>query len=133
MAQTSVPGWGFLTNHALVLICIARDPGVRLREIGERVGITERAAHRIVAELAEAGYVSRRRTGRRNHYSIQSHLPLPDPLAREQRIGDLLAVLAHQGSLTDRNHGSPTDTGRPRISRARERATTSRAPRRLIS
>jgi MarR family len=87
------PSWSFLTNHAQVLLCIAHDPGVRLRDIGEAVGITERAAHRIVAELAAAGYVARRRTGRRNHYTIKSHLPVPDPLAREQKIGDLLAVL----------------------------------------
>ncbi len=59
MAETAARGWTFLTNHAQVLVCIARDPGVRLRDIGERVGITERAAHRIVAELADAGYVTR--------------------------------------------------------------------------
>ena len=85
--------WSFLTNHARVLLCIADDPGIRLREIGDSVGITERAAHRIVGELADAGYISRRRDGRRNHYTIQSHLPLPDPLARGQRVGELLAVL----------------------------------------
>jgi predicted transcriptional regulator len=90
--------WSFLTNHAQVLVCIAQDPGIRLREIGEAVGITERAAHRIVVELAAAGYVSRNRNGRRNQYAIQSHLPVPDPLAREQRIGDLLAILAGQPS-----------------------------------
>jgi predicted transcriptional regulator len=65
-------------------------------EIGEAVGITERAAHRIVVELAAAGYISRTRNGRRNQYAIQSHLPVPDPLAREQRIGDLLTILARQ-------------------------------------
>jgi hypothetical protein len=88
--------WSFLTNHAQVLLCIAQDPGIRLREIGETIGITERAAHRIVVELAAAGYISRTRNGRRNHYTIQSHLPLPEPLAREQKIGDLLDVLAGQ-------------------------------------
>jgi predicted transcriptional regulator len=88
--------WSFLTNHARVLLSIADDPGIRLREIGEAVGITERAAHRIVTELADAGYISRTRNGRRNQYTIQSHLALPDPLAREQKIGDLLAVLGGQ-------------------------------------
>lgn len=88
--------WSFLTNHARVLLCIAEDPTIRLREIGESVGITERGAHRIVSELATAGYVSRERDGRRTRYTVQSHLPLPDPLRREQRIGDLLAVLAEQ-------------------------------------
>jgi predicted transcriptional regulator len=85
--------WTFLSNHGQVLLCIAHDPAVRLREIGERVGITERAAHRIVSELADAGYLSRERRGRRNHYTITSDLPLPDPLAREQKIGELLDVL----------------------------------------
>ena len=83
MTEHAAPGWAFLTNHAQVLVCIARDPGVRLRDIGERVGITERAAHRIVAELADAGYITRQRNGRRNHYTINAHLPLPDTLARE--------------------------------------------------
>jgi DNA-binding Lrp family transcriptional regulator len=96
MPQDGAPTWSFLTNHALVLLCIAQDPGMRLRDIGEAVGITERAAHRIVAELAEAGYISRRRNGRRNNYTIQPHLPLPDPLARDRKIGDLLAIIAGQ-------------------------------------
>jgi DNA-binding MarR family transcriptional regulator len=87
------PPWSFLTNHAQVLACIATDPGVRLRDIGDRVGITERAVHRIVVELAGAGYLARERRGRRNHYTIQTHLPLPDPLARGQRVGDLLRIL----------------------------------------
>ena len=85
--------WSFLTNHARVLVCIAQDPGIRLREIGDEVGITERAAHRIVSELADAGYIGRQREGRRNRYTVQAHLPLPDPVAREQKVGDLLAVL----------------------------------------
>jgi predicted transcriptional regulator len=93
MAEDTKPGWAFLTNHARVLICIARDPGVRLREIGERVGITERAAHRIVVELLTAGYITRTRNGRRNHYTIKADRPLPDALARGQSVGDLLALL----------------------------------------
>jgi hypothetical protein len=93
MPQDAPPTWSFLTNHARVLLCIANDPGVRLREIGDAVGITERAAHRIVTELSDVGYISRQRVGRRNRYTIQSDLPIRDPLAREQRIGDLLALL----------------------------------------
>jgi uncharacterized membrane protein len=87
------PKWSFLTNHAQVLLCIVDDQGARLREIGERVGITERAAHRIVSDLVTAGYISRQRNGRRNHYKIRSHMPLPDPIARQQKISDLLAIL----------------------------------------
>ena len=93
MPPTGSPTWSFLTNHAKVLLCIAQDPGIRLREMGEQVGITERAAHRIVGELEDAGYIARERTGRRNRYTIQVHVPLPDPLARGQRVGDLLAVI----------------------------------------
>ena len=96
MVGDETPRWSFLTNHAQVLLCIAEDSGIRLREIGERVGITERAAHRIVGDLAAAGYISRKPNGRRNRYTIQAHVPLPDPLAREQKIGDLLAILAAQ-------------------------------------
>jgi DNA-binding Lrp family transcriptional regulator len=86
--------WSFLTNHAQVLLCIARDPAVRLRDIGAAVGITERAAVRIVGELEDAGYVTRRRVGRRSRYTIRGELALPDPTARHQRVGDLLAILA---------------------------------------
>ncbi len=93
MTEDRAPGWAFLTNHAQVLVCIAHDPGIRLRDIGNRVGITERAAHRIVAELTSAGYIARQRNGRRNQYTINAHLPLPDPIAREQNIGELLAIL----------------------------------------
>lgn len=93
MTQHAVPDWTFLTNHAQVLVCIARDPGIRLRDIGERVGITERAAHRIVGELADAGYITRERTGRRNRYTVNAHSPLPDPVARERNVGELLAIL----------------------------------------
>jgi hypothetical protein len=102
MAEHTARGWTFLTNHAQVLVCIARDPGARLRDIGERVGITERATHRIVAELADAGYINRRRNGRRNHYTINVHLPLPDTIAHEQNVGQLLEILtaAHRSNHT---------------------------------
>ncbi len=93
MAENTVPGWTFLTNHAQVLVCIARDAGIRMRDIGERVGITERAAHRIVGELADAGYIARERHGRRNHYTINADFPLPDRVARQQNVGELLAIL----------------------------------------
>ena len=110
MTEHATPGWAFLTNHAQVLVCVAHDPGSRLRDIGERVGITERAAHRIVTELVAAGYITRRRNGRRNLYTVNTHLPLPDPIAREQKIGELLEILG----------GTPAGAQAPR----------SRAPRR---
>ena len=93
VSSSETPTWSFLTNHARVLLCIAQDPGVRLREIGDRVGITERAAHRIVDELVEAGYVDRTRNGRRNRYAIRRAVPLPDALVHERSVGDLLTIL----------------------------------------
>lgn len=87
-------GWTFLTNHGHVLVCIALDPDVLLSEIAERVGIRERAAHRIVTELVDAGYVRRERVGRRNHYTIDPRLPLRHPLEREHIIGELLSAVA---------------------------------------
>ena len=85
--------WSFLTNHARVLLCIAHDPGVRLRDIAARVGITERSAYGIVTDLAEAGYVVKQKDGRRNRYQIQAHLPLPDSASRERTMGEVLALL----------------------------------------
>lgn len=85
--------WSFLTNHARVLLCITEDPTVRQREIADRVGVTERAAHRILNDLVAGGYVSRQRIGRRNRYTVRHDLPLPDRLSRTQPIGELLAIL----------------------------------------
>jgi DNA-binding Lrp family transcriptional regulator len=87
-------GWTFLTNHAQVLLCIARDPGIRLRDIADRVGITERSAYGIVLDLADAGYIVKEKAGRRNRYEIQAHLPLPEPSSRERTVGEVLTLLA---------------------------------------
>lgn len=100
--------WSFLTNHAQVLIAIAQDPAIRLRDLGERIGITERAAHRIVTELTTAGYLARERRGRRNHYTVHTHLPLPDSLARGQKVDDLLDILVGRrasGAAARRSRG----------------------------
>jgi len=85
--------WTFLTNHARVLLCIARDPGVRLRDIAARIGITERSAYGIVIDLAEAGYIVKQKNGRRNRYEVQAHLPLPEPTSRERTVGEILTLL----------------------------------------
>ena len=87
-------GWSFLTNHARVLLCIAHDPGVRLRDIAARTGVTERTAYGIVTDLTEAGYVVKHKDGRRHRYQIQAHLPLPETDSRERTIGEILALLA---------------------------------------
>jgi DNA-binding Lrp family transcriptional regulator len=107
MAHEPVPSWTFLTNHAQVLVCIADDPGVRLRDIGDRVEITERAAHRIVTELASAGYITRERHGRRNRYTVNDGAALPDPVARERSIGQLLGVLVDRRAAKPRADRSP--------------------------
>jgi len=86
--------WSFLTSHARVLLCIAHDPGMRLRDIAARLGVTERSAYGIVTDLAEAGYVVKQKDGRRNRYQIQAHLPLPEPTSRERTVGEILALLA---------------------------------------
>ena len=85
--------WSFLTNHAWVLLCIAHDPGVRLRDIAARTGVTERTAYGIVTDLTEAGHVVKHKDGRRNRYQIQAHLPLPGTGSRERTIGEILALL----------------------------------------
>ncbi len=85
--------WTFLTNHGHVLLCIARDPGIRLREVAERVGITERAAQRIVRDLVEAGYITRKRVGRRNVYEIHPERPLRHPVEQAHSVGELFRLI----------------------------------------
>jgi predicted transcriptional regulator len=95
--------WGFLTSHAQALLCIARDPGVRLREIAAALGITDRAAFGIVTDLVEAGYVLKAKDGRRNRYRIQGDQPLPEALVRQRTVGQLLDLLA-QTEAGSRDH-----------------------------
>jgi DNA-binding MarR family transcriptional regulator len=96
MSSASLPpngSWTFVTNHAAVLVCIARDPEIRIRDIAERVGITERAAQRIVADLANEGYLTRRANGRRNRYELETGRAMRHRLARHRDIGDLLELM----------------------------------------
>ena len=86
-------GWTFLTHHARVLLLIAHDPGVRLRDIAASLNITERSAFGIISDLVEAGYVIKEKNGRRNRYHVQAHLPLPEPDGRERTVGEILALL----------------------------------------
>ena len=95
--------WAFLTNHALALLCVAGEPGMRIRDIAECVGITERAAHRIVSELEETGYLSRQRLGRRNFYEVHPDAPLRHPLEREHDVGELLRLFSKRQAA-----GEPT-------------------------
>ena len=93
--------WTFLTPHARVLLCVAHDPGVRLRDIAASLNISERSAFGIITDLARAGYVVKEKDGRRNRYHIQAHLPVPEPDGRERTIGEILNLL------------TGTDTARP--------------------
>lgn len=90
--------WSFLTNHGRVLLCIARDPGARLRDVAASLAITERSAHAIIADLTAAGCIVKHKHGRRNRYQIQEHLPLPEPASLEPAIGDVLAMLLGDGA-----------------------------------
>ena len=113
--------WTLLTNHAQVLLAIARDPGIRLRDIAAILGITERSAYAIVTDLAGAGYVVKDKDtdGRRNRYQIQAHLPLPETIGRERTIGEVLDVLVTKpvglaAALTgDARQNRPPDHGDP--------------------
>jgi predicted transcriptional regulator len=85
--------WRFLSNHTQVLLCIQRDPDVRFRDIAQMVGITERAAQRIVADLIESGYVESDRIGRRNHYRVNAEIAMRHPAQEGHDIGELLRLL----------------------------------------
>ena len=98
--------WSFLTNHARALLCIAHDPGIRLRDIADALGVTERSAYGIVTDLAGAGYVVKEKDGRRNRYQIQAHLPLGDSISRERTIGEVLGLLV-DANTRSRSRGAP--------------------------
>ena len=122
--------WTFLTTHARVLLLVAHDPGVRLRDIAASLDVTERSAFGVISDLVEAGYVVKEKDGRRNRYHIQAHLPLPEPTARERTVGEVLALLTGTGppatctpAREPRDGGPPT--GQPaRRSTGREEAGT---------
>jgi MarR family len=97
-----MPPFSFLTNHGLVLLCIADDPRVRMRDIARTIDITERAAQRIVADLVGTGYVSRTRHGRRNTYTVRTDLPVVLPADRDVDLNSLLRVLLPGISSSDR-------------------------------
>jgi len=106
-----VASWTFLTSHARVLLLVARDPGIRLRDIAASLGITERSAFGIITDLTEAGYVVKEKNGRRNRYQIQAHLPLPEPTSQERTVGEVLALLT--GTETGPGSAEPAQEGRP--------------------
>ncbi len=86
-------GWTFLTNHGHVLVCIASDPEMLLKDVAGKVGITERAAQRIAADLIAEGYLTATKVGRRNRYTVNGDLPFRHPLERSSAVGSLLSLL----------------------------------------
>ncbi len=107
--------WTFLTNHALVLLSITGDPELRLRDIAEVVGITERAAQRIVGSLVAGGYLARHRMGRRSRYEVKADLPLRHPLDRHHTVGELVDLLSVVEAA------EPASRSRPKTTRERQR------------
>jgi IclR helix-turn-helix domain len=99
--------WSFLTNHARALLCIAHDPGVRLRDIAAMVGVTERSAHDMVTDLVDAGYVVKDKAGRRNQYRIQEHVPI----SQEPTIGEMLHLLVGVNAHRNPNNQARTQNG----------------------
>jgi hypothetical protein len=105
------PTWTFLTNHTLALLCVVRTPGMRLRDIATSVGITERAAHRIMSDLVEAGFLTRHRVGRRNFYEVHPEVSLRHPLVEDRSLGDLLGGLIGRPPPTDADGTQAREAG----------------------
>src|SRR6187402_2583522 len=93
MSSENGKSWRFVTNHTQVLLCIARDPDIRLRDVAEMVGITERAAQRIVRDLVESGFITRERVGRRSRYVVNASRAMRHEAQADHQIGDLLEAL----------------------------------------
>jgi len=105
--------WGFLTNHARALLCIAHDPGTRLRDIAARLDITERSAHGIITDLTAAGYLVKQKDGRRNRYQIQAHLPLPEAGGGTWIAHQIWRCQARRGDLAVRRTAPRRAAGLP--------------------
>jgi predicted transcriptional regulator len=93
--------WRFLSNHAQVLLCIVRDRDVRLRDVADTVGITERAVQRVVVDLIESGHLTSERVGRRNHYTVNREVAMRHPAQTDRDIGELLDLLADDSPSTE--------------------------------
>ncbi len=98
--------WSFLTKHGRVLVCVAHDPGMRLREIASALDVTERSAFSIVSDLVKAGYLVKDKDGNRNRYQVQVHLPLREAIGREPTIGEVLELLVDT-KISKRAKGKP--------------------------
>lgn len=108
--EVEKPGWTFFTNHGHVLVCLAADPTIRTRDIAVEVGITERATQGIISDLVEAGFVTRTKEGRRNHYEVHPEQPLRHPLEAEHTVGELLVTLGKLPARAARARRRPART-----------------------
>jgi len=97
MDQQTSHNWTFLSNYGHILLALAQNPGARLRDLAERVGITERAVHRLLSEMEAAGVIARRRDGRRNTYTIRRSVRLRHPIEGHRTVGDLLDLVSAPG------------------------------------
>jgi hypothetical protein len=97
--------WRLFSNHGLALLCVARQPTSRLREIADCVGITERAAHRIVCDLVDGGYLVKHRVGNRNSYKLRPDVPIRDPMLEDHLVGELLGALGADTQVPLRGRG----------------------------
>jgi hypothetical protein len=103
--MASTTEWNLLTNHGRTLLCVVRDPDARLRDIAATLGITERRVFGIVNDLAEAGYVTKERVGRRNRYVVQRHLPIPGAFEQGRAIGEVLELLVGSNGKNEESEG----------------------------
>mgnify|MGYP002378246981 FL=1 len=111
-----IPAWTFLTNHAHVLLCLARDPTARVRDIATSVGITERAVQRILSELEEGGYLTRQRDGRRNRYDVNGRQSLRHPIEMHNRVEALFGLVVRDpGGAVEPAQPTPAPRGSKRV------------------
>jgi DNA-binding MarR family transcriptional regulator len=127
MAHAAGPRWTFLTNHAHVLLCLARSPELRLRDVALEVGVTERAVQRIVAELEAGGYLTRHRSGRQNAYVINVDGRMRHPIEAHATVRALIALVTASRSTTPMTAVAAGGSLRPRS--PRRAAARRRAPR----
>ena len=105
--EAAVSSWKFVTNHALVLLCIARNPGVRVRDVADQLGLTTNGAQHIISELVESGYVTATRVGRRNHYQVHADLPMRHPDLQAHQVGEFLALFRNDHPSRNGDLGAP--------------------------
>ena len=116
--ETQQPCWTFLSNHALVMMCLVDDPTVRMRDVAVQVGITERAVQRILTELEEGKYLQRHREGRRNFYIVDLTQSMRHPMTRNSRVADLLRLRLRSNDSPQIGGAIPENSRRPRLSQA---------------